>query len=743
MKTSVKGKIVLGCVASLLALASMGWFSYVTTADLVATESWVSHTHEVIGTLESGLAILTDAETQQRGYLLTGDDRFFQDSKSSQAQIGAWMRKIRQLTADNPQEQQRLNQLMPLILQRLSVLNDRIKLRQEQGLQVAANAVALRQGKGLMDQIWQKISEMHEAEKQLLQQRQQVAEARAKTSLAVIIGAGVVAFVVGVMAILIICRDLKLRERAETELEENQALLESILDNTPAIVFLKDLAGRYLFVNRRFMEVSGLSRDQIRGKTAFEIFQKEFAQVADEHYQTVISTGNPMEIEETVMYPDGPRKHLAVKYPLRDATGKIYAMAGISTDITARKQVEQMRLQFQSLFESAPGLYLVLKPDFTIVAASDAYLKATMTRRQEIMGKNLFEVFPDNPADATANGVSNLRASLDRVVKSAAPDTMAIQKYDVRRPDGTFEERYWSPVNSCVLNADGQVEYLLHRVEDVTGFVHKKQQAEAAGETGLNKRLEQMEAEVFRSSQEVQAANEQLRLANQELESFSYSVSHDLRAPVRHIDGFVKLLDKHAGEKLDAQAQRYLKIIANAARQMGMLIDDLLAFSRMGRMELRHSNVALDSLVHEAVDSLQMEMQGRQIKWKIGCLPEVKADPAMLRQVWTNLIANAIKYSQTRQPAEIEINCAPPANGEYVFFVRDNGVGFDMKYADKLFGIFQRLHSADEFEGTGIGLANVRRIVSRHGGRTWAEGKIDAGATFFFSLPKQQSPTQG
>jgi light-regulated signal transduction histidine kinase (bacteriophytochrome) len=320
---------------------------------------------------------------------------------------------------------------------------------------------------------------------------------------------------------------------------------------------------------------------------------------------------------------------------------------------------------------------------------------------------------------------------------------MAIQKYDVRRPDGAFEERYWSPVNSCVLNADGQVEYLLHRVEDVTGFVHKKQQAEAAGEIGLNKRLEQMEAEVFRSSQEVQAANEQLRLANQELESFSYSVSHDLRAPVRHIDGFVKLLDKHAGEKLDAQAQRYLKIIANAARQMGMLIDDLLAFSRMGRMELRHSNVALDSLVHEAVDSLQMEMQGRQIKWKIGCLPEVKADPAMLRQVWTNLIANAIKYSQTRQPAEIEINCAPPANGEYVFFVRDNGVGFDMKYADKLFGIFQRLHSADEFEGTGIGLANVRRIVSRHGGRTWAEGKIDAGATFFFSLPKQQSPTQG
>jgi light-regulated signal transduction histidine kinase (bacteriophytochrome) len=163
----------------------------------------------------------------------------------------------------------------------------------------------------------------------------------------------------------------------------------------------------------------------------------------------------------------------------------------------------------------------------------------------------------------------------------------------------------------------------------------------------------------------------------------------------------------------------------------------------MGRTELRQSRVASKSLVHEAVDSLQSETKGRHITWKIGELPEVRADSAMLRQVWINLIANAVKYTRPRDLAEIEIGCVDSSNGEQVFFIRDNGVGFDMRYVDKLFGVFQRLHHSDQFEGTGIGLANVSRIIQRHGGRAWAEGKVDGGATFFFSLPKTTTPTKG
>jgi len=411
---------------------------------------------------------------------------------------------------------------------------------------------------------------------------------------------------------------------------------------------------------------------------------------------------------------------------------------------TANVELSRSRAVLESLFKSLPGLFLVLTPELKIVTASDAYLKATMTKRENLMGRDIFEVFPDNPDDPNATGSSNVRASLNRVLQSGEPDTLPIQKYDVRRPDGVFEERFWSPINSPVLGADHRIEYIIHRVEDVTDFVKQQQpQKNSIGDdNGLRVQMERMEAEIFRSSQEVQAANEKLQVANKELEAFSYSVSHDLRAPLRHVDGFVDLLRKQSAEKLDDRGRRYLDVIAASARQMGTLIDDLLVFSRMSRTDLRRTKVASESLVHEVRDALQGEINGRRIVWKMDSLPQVEADAPMLRQVWANLIGNAVKYSRTRDPAEIEIGCNT-VNDEFVFFVRDNGVGFDMQYVDKLFGVFQRLHRADEFEGTGIGLANVRRIVSRHGGRTWAESKVDGGATFFFSLPKISNEKKG
>jgi light-regulated signal transduction histidine kinase (bacteriophytochrome) len=370
------------------------------------------------------------------------------------------------------------------------------------------------------------------------------------------------------------------------------------------------------------------------------------------------------------------------------------------------------------------------------MAVSDAYLHATMTQREQLLHRNVFDVFPDNPDLPTADGAANLRTSINRVLQTAETDTMAIQRYDVRRPDGQFEERYWSSANSPVLSPTREIIYIVHRVEDVTGFVRRKQ---SMGDDSSAQHLEQMEAEIFRTSQEVQTANLQLRAANKELESFSYSVSHDLRAPLRHISGFVDLLKKQIGGKEDAKSGRYLEIISGAARQMGNLIDDLLIFSRMSRAELHYSKLAQSSLIHETQERLQTEMNGRAINWKISELPEVEADPSMMLQVWLNLIGNAVKYTRTRNPAEIEIGCQEGGEGEYIFFVRDNGVGFDEQYSAKLFGVFQRLHRADEFEGTGIGLANVRRIISRHGGRTWAEGKVGRGATFYFSLNKLKS----
>jgi len=235
--------------------------------------------------------------------------------------------------------------------------------------------------------------------------------------------------------------------------------------------------------------------------------------------------------------------------------------------------------------------------------------------------------------------------------------------------------------------------------------------------------------------QRVRQRTAQLEAANQELEAFTYSVSHDLRAPLRHIDGFVEILQTTAAHKLDKENRQHLQTIAQAARQMGVLIDDLLSFSRLSRARVSRQKVSLVKLIQEAMRHLKRESEGRNIQWIIHNLPDVLADPGLLRQALENLIANALKYTRTRERARIEIGSTDKGT-ESIIFIRDNGVGFDMRHADKLFGVFQRLHRANEFEGTGVGLALVRRIIHRHGGRTWAEGAVNSGATFYFSLPK-------
>ena len=248
----------------------------------------------------------------------------------------------------------------------------------------------------------------------------------------------------------------------------------------------------------------------------------------------------------------------------------------------------------------------------------------------------------------------------------------------------------------------------------------------------LNRELEQRIAE----------RTADLAAANKELEAFSYSVSHDLRAPLRHIDGYLGMLKERIATTLDEESRRYMTAISTAARRMGILIDDLLSFSRMGRAEMVKAKVNLGRLVHEVLQEFEPETKGRVIDWRIGELPVVSADRAMLRVVLVNLISNALKFTQPRERAEIEIGCMPDRETEIIVFVRDNGAGFDMRYVDKLFGVFQRLHGVEEFEGTGIGLANVRRVIDRHGGRTWADGKVDGGATFCFSLPKSSAAGQ-
>ncbi len=698
MKFSIKNKVVLGFAVAALMLGGISWLSYHTVTKLVGTLDWVAHTREVIGDLRSTLAALRQAETTQRGFLLTGDPASLADYHRSALDLRLHIEQLRKLTADNPTQQQNLDRLTPLVEKRLAILDQHAVVRQQRGLESVANAETLQNGKDIMSQCSDLIAQMSAEEESLLTQREQAVHAGTHLATAIIVISGTAACALGLLATVVIRRDFQLREHVEEELEESRALLESILDNTPALVFLKDTEGHYLFVNRRFQELAGSSREEMIGKTVFDIFPKEIAEMAHANDLAALKARTPMQFEETVLYPDGPHIHWMVKFPLWNASGQIYATGAVSTDITERKHAEEERDRFFNLSRD-----LLCIADFSgyFKALNPAWEHALGFSREELMARPFVElVHPDDRA-----------ATRRESEKLAGGDDVVHFENRYACKDGSYRWLAWSS------RADVKRQLIYATARDVT---EQKQTAETM--RALNEELAQKAAA--------------LEAVNEELEAFSYSVSHDLRAPLRHIDGFVGLLNKQTDEKLDERSRRHLKIIADSARQMGNLIDDLLVFSRMGRTELRRHNVDLGTLVHEAIAGLEHELAGRNVKWKIESLPQVQADPTMLRQVLVNLIGNAIKYTRPRDPAEIEIGCEAETPEEFVFFVRDNGVGFDMQYVDKLFGVFQRLHRSEEFEGTGIGLANVRRIIHRHGGRTWAEGKIDNGATVYFTIPK-------
>jgi len=379
---------------------------------------------------------------------------------------------------------------------------------------------------------------------------------------------------------------------------------------------------------------------------------------------------------------------------------------------------------FEALFQAAPSPYLVLDPELDIVAVSDAYLAATMTQRRGVIGRNLFHVFPDNPNDPAADGVRNLHASLDRVLDRRVPDTMAVQKYDIRRPDGGFEERHWSPVNTPVLDERGRVRFVIHRVEDVTEFV--RLQAEGS----------LMEMELVRRSRELQTANEELRAANAAKTAFLSRMSHELRTPLTAIRGFSELLT-HADIGEDQRG--WAELIVKASKHLTTLVDDILDISRIeaGRFSISPDQVPLRPLIADVLELLQPLAARHAIMLNEpvmapGC-GYVIADTERLKQVLTNLVVNAIKYNRPEGEVTIEVESA--SEESIRISVSDTGMGIPEDAIGRLFVPFERLDAAlSDVEGTGLGLALSRTLVEAMGGSIGVESTVGAGSRFWCEL---------
>jgi signal transduction histidine kinase len=383
------------------------------------------------------------------------------------------------------------------------------------------------------------------------------------------------------------------------------------------------------------------------------------------------------------------------------------AMHRQNAEARARQAVERSRMIVQTMREPIAVLDTALNVIMANKSFAEFYGEVSdfgETRRLDSYGDGAWDdpLLMQRLLDVGARGREIWDFELNQF---SADEIERIVLVNARRMDLSDDARFSDP------------QSILLTVSDVTA----------------RKRFEQRIGEL---NDDLESKVDEISEVNRELESFSYSVSHDLRAPLRHIAGFSDKLGTHLGEAVDEKSRHYLSVIGDAARRMSSLIEDLLEYSRLGRNAFRVSAVDMNEIIGDLQTMMLADHEGRDIVWRIGKLPTVMGDEGMLRRVWQNLLSNAIKYTSLRETAEIEIGVEYSTPGEVTFFVRDNGTGFDMEYAGKLFGVFQRLHKASEFPGTGIGLANVRRIVGRHGGRTWAEAEPDKGATIYFSLPE-------
>jgi PAS domain S-box-containing protein len=477
-------------------------------------------------------------------------------------------------------------------------------------------------------------------------------------------------------------------------------------------LFMLDLQGHILTWNAGAELIKGYRPEEIIGKHFSIFYPKEDIKAgAPQRELEIAKSVGTLDLQGWRLRKDGTRFWAAITLTaLRDEEGNLTGFSKITRDITQRRLVEEAlqksRTMFERLFENSPDSIVVVDGNGIIRKVNQQTEVLFGYMREELIGQRVELLIPDRFKKIHRQHRRNYFGD-------PRPRKMGIGLELFASNQGGRE----FPVDIMLAPIEtNEGTWAFAVVRDIT-------------------RQRESDAKISELNSQLRNQVQQLAASNRELEAFSYSVSHDLRAPLRHIIGFVDLLKGRSSGSLDEKSGHYMEVISEAAKKMGNLIDDLLAFSRMGRTELMKKRFDLGQVVREIVRDLADETKGREIEWQVGPLPEVTGDASMLRQVMFNLATNAVKFTRPRPSAVIEIGAIDLVD-EIQVFVKDNGVGFDPTYLNKLFGLFQRLHRNEEFEGTGVGLALVQRIILRHGGRVWAEGSPDEGATFWFSLPK-------
>ncbi len=500
-----------------------------------------------------------------------------------------------------------------------------------------------------------------------------------------------------------IWNDITEKKKQEEELKEKNLIFQSLMDNSPIYIFFKDHNIRAMHLSKNFEQMLGMPIKDAIGKNMYELFPSELALKMMSDDKKIIEEGKLIQVDEEL----NGKYYTTIKFPIK-RENDTSILAGFTLDITDRKKVEialkQSEARLSSFMHYLPALIMIKDHELRPIFANEQ-LKSLFPM-EKWMGKKPHEIFDNETA---SNMIEKDQVALNHGYSS----------YEETWTDKFGKEHIYF-TQKFRIDLPDSLPLLGAIITDIT-----KQKAAETQIKELNFSLEKR----------VEARTAELTEVNKELESFAYTVSHDLRAPLRAIDGFTNILKEDYYKYFDEKGKKVCKTISDNALKMGHLIDDLLAFSRIGRNEMNYLTINTKQMVETIIQDNFLNGQTGKYQIIINNLPIIKGDRSMIKQVWINLISNAIKFSSKKEFPKIEIGFTENDN-DFVFFISDNGSGFDIKYSDKLFGVFQRLHSATEFEGTGVGLAIVQRIINRHGGKIWADSKLDKGSAFYFTIKK-------
>jgi len=511
-------------------------------------------------------------------------------------------------------------------------------------------------------------------------------------------------------------RDITERKRAQEALQRSEMRYRSLVTATAQIVWTTNAEGEVIDDMPSWREFAGVTLDQIKGWGWIESLHPDDRERTAEVWRKAVRERSLYDIEYRLRRHDGEYRDVAVRgVPVLEGEGHIREWVGTCTDITQRKRAEEALQEsennFRTLANLVPQMVWMCTPDGLNIYFNQRWFDYTGLGPEQSYGRNWSTPF--HPEDQQRAWDAWNHAT-------ATGETYRVESR-LRGTDGSYR---WFLMRGLPLRDEaGKIVKWFGTCTDIDDM--KRAEAEVRR---LNDELEQR----------VIQRTAQLEAVNKELEAFTYSVSHDLRAPLRHVSGFSKMLTEDFGPQLPAEAQHHLQRIEEGTRRMGLLVDDLLNLARVGRRDLSLQVAGLRAVVDEVIADLKPELADRPIEWRIGELPYVECDPGLVKQIFQNLLSNAVKFTRPRQRPTIEVG-QTQKDGVSVIYVRDNGVGFSMKYADKLFGVFQRLHRSQDFEGTGVGLATVQRIIQKHGGRIWVEAELDKGATFYFTIGSTQA----